>query len=391
MYSTSLDCLDERADDGACCARVTGIVTGLRCVQSFFLSSNFLPRVERKVTLADVSCHHLICFPPPLRRKQKRRNTETHFTEKQSKMESLHSTFVAALRSVATAGTMAMAGFYMHRRNLIGAEGKKALAKMSQQVTIPALFFSKIINCPQDFSDEPCPNVTDNLGDVWVLLLWPLYVVGCGLLVGDLMARISGTPRRQRKSVIAACAFANSTGLPVTLLTVIHANFPQTYEIGRVDPNLFLSVYLLLYPVLQWGIGGWLLTSPEVNPLLESSADGKSTIVQHVVNSTDLESNGVIHDPDSREKAGLMRHEGPMTSSDPKEKDEATETPKNVGSLRETVTKVLSKALQPPVIGALLGLFIASIPWLRGLFVDLQTRSDNAPLEWFFDGVYSVS
>ena len=60
----------------------------------------------------------------------------------------------------------------------------------------------------------------------------------------------------------AACGFGNSTGLPITLLTVVHANFPATSDLGRVDPCLFLSVYLLLYPVLQWGVGGWLLAKP---------------------------------------------------------------------------------------------------------------------------------
>eukprot|EP00542_Grammatophora_oceanica_P006148 CAMPEP_0194063864 /NCGR_PEP_ID=MMETSP0009_2-20130614/81461_1 /TAXON_ID=210454 /ORGANISM="Grammatophora oceanica, Strain CCMP 410" /LENGTH=73 /DNA_ID=CAMNT_0038716143 /DNA_START=18 /DNA_END=235 /DNA_ORIENTATION=- len=73
---------------------------------------------------------------------------------------------------------------------------------MSQQVTIPALFCTKIIACPQNFSpDEPCPNITDNLPDVWVLAFWPFFVVGCGLLVGDAAARISGTPPWQRRAV----------------------------------------------------------------------------------------------------------------------------------------------------------------------------------------------
>lgn len=159
-------------------------------------------------------------------------------------MDSTSSTFFAALRSVGTAATMAAAGFYLHRREFMSASDKKALARMSQQVTIPALFFTKIIYCPQDSSPEVCPSITDSLADIWVLLFWPLFVVGCGLMVGELVYRLSSTPHWQRKIVLAACAFPNSTGIPITLLTVIHSNFPATSEIGSVDPNLFLSVYL---------------------------------------------------------------------------------------------------------------------------------------------------
>ena len=41
--------------------------------------------------------------------------------------------------------------------------------------------------------------------------------------------------------------------------------------------------------------------------------------------------------------------------------------------------------LSPPVIAALLGTVIAVSP-VRGLFVDLEHRANNAPLEWIFDG-----
>jgi predicted permease len=333
-------------------------------------------------------------------------------------IQSLSATFVAALRSVGTAGTMAMAGFYLHRRGYINAEGKKALARLSQQVTIPALFFSKIIYCPQDFSHDKCPDITENLGDVWVLLLWPLFVVGSGLLVGEMAARWSNTPPWQRKSVIAACAFSNSTGLPITLLTVVHANFPATSELGRVDPNLFLSVYLLLYPVLQWGIGGWLLaTGEDDDEEIDPALSHRSAVVHHVLNVPEAQNRSTAEAAtrmirelslsDLLEARGKTRTSS-NASTDTNSSAETTSLfqqalesgmqhnnalanpAHDMAPLVETVAKVLPKALQPPVIGALLGLIIASITPLRGLFVDLDTRSSNAPLEWLFDGIHSV-
>jgi predicted permease len=303
---------------------------------------------------------------------------------------------------------MAAAGFYLHRRQFVGASGKKALARMSQQVTIPCLFFTKIVDCPQNFSADKCPSFTDNLSDVWVLLFWPVYVVACGLLVGELAARISSTPKRQRPSVLAACAFANSTGLPITLLTVIHSNFPVTSEIGKVDPNLFLSVYLILYPVLQWGVGGWLLSPSESNTYQDSEMNALSSKDSGV----DLESKNSEAASTMIEELSLdnvLEHTHPRTNTTnssleseddsflPRENitEQAETVPKHSNRIsqrpfKETILTALPKAFQPPVIAALVGLFISAFIPLRGIFVDLHDRDDDAPLEWLFDGLQLI-
>lgn len=187
-------------------------------------------------------------------------------------MASMAPTFLASLRAVGTASTMAFVGFYMHRRGFVTPSGKKMMALLSQQVTIPAFLFAKIIHCPEaGESNEPnedtkvCPSVADRISDLKLLLIWPGFVVFCGLITGYIAARISKTPPAQVRSCLAACAFGNSTGLVITLLTVVHGQFKGSgSELGRIDPTTFLSVYLLLYPVLQWGVGGWLL-APEEN------------------------------------------------------------------------------------------------------------------------------
>ena len=186
-------------------------------------------------------------------------------------MASMAPTFFASLRAVGTASTMAFVGFYMHRRGFVTPSGKKMMALLSQQVTIPAFLFAKIIHCPErgeddDTSDNPtiCPSVADRISNLKILLVWPAFVVSCGLITGYFAARISKTPRTQQRSCLAACAFGNSTGLVITLLTVVHQQFEGTgTELGRIDPTTFLSVYLILYPVLQWGVGGWLLAPEE--------------------------------------------------------------------------------------------------------------------------------
>lgn len=199
-------------------------------------------------------------------------------------------TFWASLRSVGTAFTLASAGIYLQRNGFISGEGKKTLALISQQVAIPCLLFTKIVYCNQDWSTEKCPSVTDSIRDVWVMLFWPIYVVGCGLIVGYLVARLTSTPPQFLRIILVACAFSNSTGVPITLLAVIHANFPSSHELGAIDPTIFLSIFLILYPMLQWGLGGFLLT-PENEDKQETEASERSEALNYV----DIEEKGVTN------------------------------------------------------------------------------------------------
>ena len=50
--------------------------------------------------------------------------------------------FKAAVHSVGTACTMTAAGVYLHRRGMITSDTKTGMARYTQQIAIPALFFS---------------------------------------------------------------------------------------------------------------------------------------------------------------------------------------------------------------------------------------------------------
>ena len=59
--------------------------------------------------------------------------------------------------------------------------------------------------------------------------------------------------------------------------------------------------------------------------------------------------------------------------------------------LTETLLRIASKVFQPPVIASLLGLFIASVPELRGLFENIWgNKGSEAPFKFAFDGIYAV-
>ena len=220
------------------------------------------------------------------------------------------STFMASIKSVGTACTLAAVGVYLHQRGFVVGNGKRTLALISQQVTIPLLFFTKILYCNQDWSPDPCPNVTDSLRDVWILLLWPIWVCTAGILVGYGVTVIAKVPHHQRNAILASVAFGNSTGLPITLLTVIHANFGSSSKLGTVDPTLFLSVYLVTYPVLQWGIGGMLLAPPPEKKKGIAQAAATTPMKRISIKDNGGDDNGdEYEDIDHEMEAGIIKHQ----------------------------------------------------------------------------------
>lgn len=336
-------------------------------------------------------------------------------------MASLSDTFLAAVRSVATAATLASSGIYLHRKKLVTSEGKKALTTLSHQIAIPALFFSKIIHCPQDQKKEQCPDVLQHLPDVWLLLLWPAYVVGCGLVVGEIVATLSNTPPSQRMMVRVACAFANSNALPITLLAVIHSNVAVA-DVGQVDPNLFLSIYLIVYPVILWSLGTWLLSenkSSSTDKIPNHNNDHRegdredlrgnsyfslspNTVAGTTSDVSDLGGPTYLASDYVRNRQSEAKNDDENISLLQRNHDENFEVieqdaepvfnlPLVSPEFTETCKAGLLEALHPPSVGALLGIFVASIRPLRALFVDLDNRNGDAPFQWLFDGIYAVS
>ena len=107
-----------------------------------------------------------------------------------------------------------------------------------------------------------------------------------------------------------------------------HAAYCRTHEfskradLGRMDPTLFLSVYLLLYPVLQWGLGGWLLAPATASQDEEQqngidngdSARSTSSATTTVANMSESFRHHVLND-EEQEKY-YRKHRKGLSSSD---------------------------------------------------------------------------
>ncbi|CAE7262519.1 PILS5 [Symbiodinium pilosum] len=122
-----------------------------------------------------------------------------------------------------------------------------------------------------------------------------------------------------------------------------------------MDPLQRLPVYLMLYPVLQWSIGSWLLS--EAAPSDAAEGDLEAEEVESVASSD--------------------------TSLDLPERKRC------LSRFADKLRTILEKALVPPVIGALLGLLAGFTP-ARGWLVDLRDQDNDAPLQWLYSGLYKL-
>ncbi|CAE7724309.1 unnamed protein product, partial [Symbiodinium necroappetens] len=171
---------------------------------------------------------------------------------------------LASLRAIGVAVTVIVAGILATRFKVLTPPEHSCMSKLSMKVAMPALVFSRILYCNQcaDRADCPrCAPFSEIIRSSWILFLLPLVVVGLGTSLGRAVAAVAEVPSDFRRGTICAVAFGNSTGMPVVLLTVVSQSMTAfgNGPIGHTDPLLHLPAYLMLYPVLQWGIGTWLL------------------------------------------------------------------------------------------------------------------------------------
>lgn len=93
-----------------------------------------------------------------------------------------YSTLSRAHHSIGNATTMAACGYYLSKRGVVTPAIKKGLAKISAELTIPALLFTSILACNQDWSNAECPDVMQAVEKGWIILFLPFWNVTWGLL-----------------------------------------------------------------------------------------------------------------------------------------------------------------------------------------------------------------
>lgn len=287
---------------------------------------------------------------------------------------------IVSVRSIATAMCMAGIGWVATQRKVLTREMAKGMSELTINFLIPCLLFSTVLNCNQDWSSKPCPDIKSSVAMAWPLLFFPFLNVGMGALLGKLVCLATRAPEDQRGVIICSVAFANSTGLPITLLALIRQSLPASSEIGVHDPLLFQSVYLVTYPALQWGVGAWLMGKrAEANP----ARGGALTVGDGLVAATPPQ---LLDDGSPRAQkpgaAGLLAAE---VQPQQQRGRAATAALAWTGKVKD----FCAASLKPPVIAALLGMLLAITP-VRSWLVDTYDRDNSAPLEWSFNAIRNI-
>ena len=163
---------------------------------------------------------------------------------------------LATFKAILQAMTIASAGFYLGKRGVMQKAGTKLISAVSMRVAIPCLLFSRAL---------PAVNA-DLVASVWPMLFLPFINVFIGVCLGHLVVRVTRPNADFRNGTVAAVAMGNSTGLPIVLLSVIKGQISYlfkdstgNYKCAVTDPIVYLGVYLLTYPIVQWVAGGILL------------------------------------------------------------------------------------------------------------------------------------
>jgi predicted permease len=252
---------------------------------------------------------------------------------------------VVSLQSMGTFIVMLFAGLLLRKTGNFPEDVSKGLAKISLNVTIPCLLFVSVLDCEQDYSLTACPNLLHYVMNGWPLLVWPVVVVGLGTLLAQIIVLPFGdVPANFQKTAVVAVAFGNSTGMPITLLSAIHNSFnPRKDPLGIVDPTHFVAVYLLLYPLLQWSVGGYMIGLHAKPPVPSDSKHNSTCIAETELDALSAKS---LLPPDD----GDVDHAGADDSPAPSHHMHTHKAPpKSPAATSALGSIILTQVFQPPV------------------------------------------
>jgi predicted permease len=161
--------------------------------------------------------------------------------------------------------------------------------------------------------------------------------------------------------MMAGCGFANATGLPITLLTAFAGSDEQKLR----NYLLLVSIYQVLFPMINWTVGRKLLSKPEED-------------------EDELRSG--IHRGPSGMHTNLAQHQQEV----PELPDKVVQRPKETWG--QFARGLVSSALVPPVIAILSAFTICMLhvhghPFIKDLFVDTNDFTNDHALEWAFDAI----
>jgi predicted permease len=140
--------------------------------------------------------------------------------------------FIASVRAVGCAAALASAGLWMARRGLMTPGLSKGLSHISVKLAIPCLLFCAVV-----------PGVSWRLlQTTWPLLALPAVYLSIGAALGGALVRLIQPPESFRFSTVAACAFGNTQGIPIILVSVLQQSLSRS-----VYSHTYIYIYIYIH------------------------------------------------------------------------------------------------------------------------------------------------
>lgn len=138
---------------------------------------------------------------------------------------------------------LALIGYFLVKKNILGAEGLNALSRLVVEVTLPILIFCQLV---KDFTFSLYPNW-------WIFPILSIAITLAGLLLGFLFTGFIPTQTRKIQ-FLSLITFQNSGYLPLALVAAL---LPKE----KLDTMfIYLFLFLLGFNLVIWSLGVYLLT-----------------------------------------------------------------------------------------------------------------------------------
>ncbi|GJQ13934.1 hypothetical protein GpartN1_g5725.t1 [Galdieria partita] len=172
-------------------------------------------------------------------------------------------------------------GFYLAHRGQLRKEMSKNLSSIIFEILLPCLLFSSILR---------------TLVNVGLLALWYIPFIAVlflllGLVLGQLVCKVTKPPPFFRRACIVACALGNSNQLPVLIMDTLCGFYPPFQKLGsscRDSATGYISLFLLVFSTVSWtGFYRYLQGSVEEDSVMNSDYNELYSIVEQEASHSD--------------------------------------------------------------------------------------------------------
>lgn len=254
-------------------------------------------------------------------------------------------------------------GVLLCHRGMLDKASRKTLSTLCKNLFLPALLIAKV-----------GPTISAHAFLLW----WPLPVfaltyIAVGLIAGWVLGKVLGLDKDMCNFVSVACAFPNTTSIPLALLSSILPLVALNTVGGGTSAGLqaqgatYILFYTLFMQMMRWGVAFPLL-APTGSVDGTGGGEGAMDEESHLLNGTTAAVAPLDYTKDS---ASTSDSSGPKEDSD-SSASSASEDTKSLFSL------VVEKMMNAPVYAALLTITIGLVPPLKALFFAVKTSGTSS-------------